>query len=117
VNRNGGPVCTVPKMPNCGCQPPDQFGTDLCPQPFSADGTCSVRGPNGLRPYSAPGAKEGQSCSGFLRLGNGNSSRVTGVTECLFCYGRDKFAQVEGTACRGVDKLGETVDGKWVCEH
>lgn len=117
VNRNGGTVCTVPKIPNCACEPLDHIGTSLCPKPFSADSTCPVSGPNGLLPYSGPGVTNGKSCSGFLLVDNGKSSRATGLTQCQFCYGRDKFAQVEGTACRGMDTLGDTVDGKWVCER
>jgi hypothetical protein len=89
----------------------------LCPQPF-VNGTCLVRGPEGLRPYSAAGRKDGQVCSGFTSGGAAATKPVTGTTDCQFCYGHDKVSGVQGAPCRGQVGTGETnVEGKLVCER
>jgi hypothetical protein len=41
---------------------------------------------------------------------------VQGVTDCSFCYGREKVAGVTGGACRGTNGNGQVVDGKLTCE-
>jgi serine/threonine protein kinase len=110
----GGVVCIKPKMPSCGCNVAGG-GTNLCPQPFTPDGVCPVRGPGDLPPYSAPGRKSGQVCTGFTHIGP-TSSPGTGVTECIFCYGHDTFAGVDGAPCRGTVMNGGTEDGKVVCK-
>jgi serine/threonine protein kinase len=111
----GGLVCTVTKTPNCSCTTPT-FAS-LCPVKPDASGSCSVR-PGGLLPYSGAGRKNGETCSGFAFLNDGSTPLITGVTDCQFCYGRDKIAGVPGAVCRGQIGTGETnIEGHLVCDR
>jgi serine/threonine protein kinase len=110
----GGTICTVTKTPNCSCLTENRL--QLCPIPADANRNCAAH-PAGLLPYSAPGRKDGEPCSGFAILGDGSSKSMTGLTECQFCYGRDKVAGVPGAACRGQIGTGDTnVEGHFVCD-
>ena len=121
LNRLGGMICTVPPIPNCGCTPSAGNISSLCPSPAinPSDGTCPVKGPNGLRPYSAVGRRNGQSCTGFF-LSDDKPVSGTGATDCQFCYGRDTLPAVDGTACKGIgpfDGPDGVSEGKWACDH
>lgn len=115
LTRFGGTLCTTTKVPNCGCHLANDLGSPICPQPFVGT-SCPVRAAGNLLPYSAAGRKGGQPCSGFGLAPGNKSTPASGVTDCQFCYGRDKFAAVDGTACKGTSSLGDTVEGKWLCE-
>jgi serine/threonine protein kinase len=117
----GGTICTTTKVPNCACHVGGSSGFDLCPQPFNAAGTCPVGAPNDLRPYSAPGRKNGEPCSGFEKATTGKNTPASGLTSCTFCYGHEKFASTDGAVCRGIDKqapspAGPIVEGRAVCD-
>jgi eukaryotic-like serine/threonine-protein kinase len=112
----GGTICVATKIPRCTCRVGGS--SDLCPEPFPAvaDGVGECPVPGGLQSYSAAGRKNGEPCTGFMRTGGTKSAPASGVTSCSFCYGHDKFASTDGSACRGTVSTGETVEGKAVCD-
>jgi hypothetical protein len=103
----------TPLAPSCECT--QSSNAKACPKPF-LNGTCPApRDANG-ETFGGPGRKTGMPCSGFANSSDDLPRPVTGTLKCSVCYGNGTVAGVAGGPCSGVNNLGTTEEGHFICD-